>query len=327
MAFYAGKKVLIIGGLGFIGSNLAHALVQAGATLSIVDARLEDHGANDFNLSGIADQVSVTMADVRDRAAMTKAVSEQAVIFNIAGQTSHVDSMVEPWLDNDINTRGQLVLLEACRAVNSEVKVVYCGTRAQYGAPQYTPVDEHCPMLPIDIYGVDKLAGELYHFLYQKICGLRAVSLRVNNTYGPRHQMKHAKYGVQNYLLRLALEGKEISVFGDGNQQRDLNYVDDVVQAFLLAGEKEEAVGQAFNLGGQEPLTFVELVAKLIQYAGSGSYKHVPYPPDRAKIETGDFVADIRKAQKILGWEPKVSLDDGLKKTVEFYRQFKQHYF
>jgi len=324
---YVGKRVLITGGLGFIGSSLANELVTQGAEVRIVDCRLPDHGANDFNIQTIADQIELMEADVRDAAAMRAAVEGQAIIFNIAGQTSHVDSMVDPFLDNDINTRGQLVFLEACRAVNPEVKIVYCGTRAQYGAPIYTPVDEKCPPNPVDIYGVNKLTGEYYHFMYQKICSLRVVSLRVNNTYGPRHQMKHAKFGVQNFLLRLAMEDKQIQIYGEGNQLRDFNYIDDVVEAFLLAGLSDKADGEIFNLGSGQPVSFLELVQALIRITGSGSYVHVPYPSDRASIETGDYVADIGKIRDLLGWSPRMPLEEGLSKTVEFYRANQEHYF
>lgn len=324
---YYGKRVLVTGGLGFLGSNLAHALVGGGAAVTLLDVRLPDHGANDFNIQSIRSDVELLETDLRDAGAMARAVRGQDVIFNIAGQTSHVDSMVSPWLDNDINTRGHLVLLEACRAENPEVKIVYCGTRAQFGAPRYTPVDEACPPNPVDLYGANKLLGEYYHFLYQKICPLRPVSLRVNNTYGPRHQMRHAKFGVQNYLIRLAMEGKSIQVYGDGLQLRDFNYVDDVVAAFLLAGSREEAVGQAYNLGSGQPITFVDTVKAIIEAAGSGSYIHVSYPEDRAKIETGDYVADISKIRHGLGWEPKIKLTDGLAKTVEYYREFQPYYW
>lgn len=324
---YAGKKVMITGGLGFIGSNLAIALVEQGAEVLLVDCRLEHHGANDFNIRSIADQVQIMEADIRDADKMKEAVLGKDVIFNIAGQTSHVDSMVDPFLDNDINTRGHLVFLEACRAVNPEVKVVYCGTRAQYGSPAYTPVDEACPTIGVDIYGADKQVGEQYHFLYKKICDLRATSLRVNNTFGMRHQMQHAKYGVQNFLLRLAMDDQEIKVYGEGNQLRDLNYIEDVVDAFLLAGLSDASDGEAYNLGSEQPVSFKVLVEKLITASGSGSYVHVPYPEERAKIETGDYVADITKAREQLGWQPKFSLEEGLEKTVAFYREFQEHYW
>lgn len=324
---YRGKQVLITGGLGFMGSNLAISLVENGAEVTLLDCFLEHHGANKFNIKEIVDQVEVIKGDIRDSEICSKAVAKKDLIFNIAGQTSHVDSMVDPFLDNDINTRGHLVLLEACRSFNPEVKVVYCGTRAQYGVPAYTPVDEACPTVGIDIYGADKQVGEQYHFLYQTICNLRAVSLRVNNTYGMRHQMKHAKYGVQNFLLRLAMEDKKIQIYGEGSQLRDLNFVSDVVDAFMLAGIKEEANGQVYNLGSENPVSFKVLVENLIEASGRGSYEHVPYPEDREKIETGDYVADIGKIRRQLGWEPRVSLFDGLRLTVDFYEKYQKHYW
>jgi len=326
-AYYRGKKVLITGGLGFLGSSLAIALVDLGAQVLLVDALLPLYGGNPFNIEGIKESVEVHIADIRDSEAMNRLVQGQEIIFNLAAQVSHLDSMTDPLLDVDINARGNLVLLEACRRFNPRVKVVYAGTRGQYGRPVETPVREDHPMRPTDIYGVNKAAAEQYHFLYKEICGLRSVSLRINNTYGPRHQMKHAKYGTLNWLIRLAMEEKEIKVYGDGSQLRDYNYVDGVTEAFLLVGASNEADGGAFNLGGGEPIRFLDLVMAIIETVGSGSYECVPWPQERLVIEVGDYVADYSKISRLLGWTPKVSLAEGLTKTVKFYRKNWRHYW
>lgn len=326
-AYYGGKKVMITGGLGFLGSNLAIALADLGTQVVLVDALLPLYGGNFYNIEGIKDRVGVHIVDIRAAEAMNRLVQGQDIIFNLAAQVSHLDSMTDPLLDLDINARGNLVLLEACRRFNPHVKVVYAGTRGQYGRAVETPVREDHPLRPADFYGVDKAAAEQYHFLYNKVCGLRATSLRINNTYGPRHQMKHAKYGTLNWLIRLAMEGRRIKVYGDGSQLRDYNYVDDVTEAFLLVGARSEADGEAFNLGSGQPIRFLGLVMAIIESVGNGSYECVPWPQERLAIEVGDYVADYSKINRLLGWSPKVSLTDGLAKTVEFYRQNWRHYW
>lgn len=326
-AFYRRKRVMITGGLGFLGSNLAGALVDLGAEVLLVDALLPLYGGNLHNIEGVEGRLTVEIADIRDQGAMRRLVREQDVIFNLAAQVSHLDSMADPLLDLDINARGNLVLLEACRRLNPGVKVLYAGTRGQYGTPIERPVREDHPMTPTDFYGVNKAAAEHYHFLYGKVCGLRAASLRIGNTYGPRHQMKHAKYGVLNWLIRCAMEGKKMKVYGDGSQLRDYNYVDDVTEAFLLVGASNEVDGQALNLGSGEPTPFVDLVEAIIGTVGSGSYECAPWPEERLAIEVGDFVADYSKINALLGWSPKVGLREGLKRTVEFYRQHWHHYW
>lgn len=325
--YYRRKRVMITGGLGFLGSNLARALVELDARVLLVDALLPLYGGNLHNIEGIEDRLTVQVADIRDQEAMNRLVPEQDVIFNLAAQVSHLDSMANPLLDLDINARGNLVLLEACRRLNPGVKVIYAGTRGQYGTPTQSPVREDHPMTPSDFYGVNKAAAEQYHFLYRKVCGLRATSLRINNTYGPRHQMKHSKYGVLNWLIRVAMEGKKITVYGDGSQLRDYNYVDDVTEAFVLLGASSEVDGQAFNLGSGEPISFLESVVGIIDTVGGGTYECVPWPDERLAIEVGDFVADYSKIGRVLGWSPTVRFREGLERTVEFYRQNWRHYW
>lgn len=325
--WYKGKNIAITGGLGFLGSNLAHELVYLGADVTLIDSMLPLYGGNLFNINGIEDKVNINFADIRDEGAMRALVRNKDVIFHIGGQTSHVDSMTDPLLDVDINCRGNLIFLEACRQVNPDVKIVYAGTRGQYGAVSTTPVTEDAQLSPTDIYGVNKNAGEKYHIIYHKVHGIRTVSLRISNTYGPRHQMKHGKYGIQNWVVRLALDDETITIYGDGSQLRDFNFIDDVSRAFLMAGEIDRSDGQIYNLGSGDPISFRQMVKTVIEIAGSGKLEFVEWPEDRKLIETGDYVADFNKIHDELGWRPKTPFKKGMEKTINFYRKFREHYW
>jgi len=325
--FYQDRKVLITGGLGFLGSNLAVELVKRGAQVTIADPMLPLYGGNLFNVEDIKDKITVHLSDIRDKDAMAEHVKGQEIIFHIGNQTSHVDSMTDPLLDVDINCRGNIILLEACRKKNPEVKIVYAGTRAQYGKPESVPVVETQAMHPTDIYGANKHAAEQYHMIYYNAFGIRSTTLRINNSYGPRHQMKHGKYGILNWFIRLALDNETIQIYGDGSQMRDYNYVDDVTRAFLFAGSNDASDGEAYNLGSGQPVRFKEMVEKIIEAAGSGRSEFKPWPEDRKQIEVGDYVADYSKIQNTLGWEPKTVFDEGLKRTVDFYKENRSHYW
>src|SRR6188508_1236430 len=279
MDFYRGRRVLITGGMGFIGSNLARRLVDLGADVLIVDSLIPDYGGNLFNISGIEDRLTVNVADVRQASTMNYLVRGRDVIFNLAGQVSHLDSMLDPNTDLEINCRSQLTLLEACRHNNPEATIVYAGTRQIYGRPQYLPVDENHPVRPVDVNGVNKRAGELYHLLYHDCYGLRASALRLTNTYGPRMLMKHNRQGFIPWFVRLAIEGECISLFGTGEQRRDMNEVSDVVEAFLLTAASEECQGRFFNLGHPHPLSLRELIEVLVELCPECSYRLVPFPP------------------------------------------------
>jgi UDP-glucose 4-epimerase len=324
---YQDKKAMITGGLGFIGSNLAHRLVDYGADVLIVDSLIPDYGGNLFNVEGIQDRVRINIADVRDASGMNYLVRGQDYIFNLAGQVSHVDSMSDPYTDLEINCRSQLSLLEACRRNNPTVKVIYASTRQIYGVPDYLPVDEKHLLHPTDVNGINKMAGEWYHILYSNVYGIRATSLRLTNTYGPRQLMKHNRQGFIGWFIRLAIDGEEISLYGDGRQLRDLNYVDDVVEAFLLAGVMETVNGHVYNLGGPEPVSLLQIVEMLLELCPQASYKLVPFPPEKKRIDIGDYYGDYSKIRAALGWEPRVSLREGLSRTVDFYRKYKGHYW
>ena len=318
--FYRGRRVLVTGGLGFIGSNLARQLVQLGADVLLVDAMIPDYGGNLFNIDGLEDRLRVNIADVRNETIMDVLVRDREIIFNLAGQVSHIDSMRDPFTDLDINCRAQLSMLEACRKFNPAVKVVFAGTRQVYGKPDRLPVDESHLVRPIDVNGVNKAAGEYYHLLYNNAFGVRATSLRLTNVYGPRQLIKHNRQGFIGWFLRLALEGREIQIFGDGSQMRDFVFVEDAAEAFLRAGACGACDGEVFNVGGREPIAHRDLVEILIEVAGSGSVKYVPWPPEKKIIDIGSFYTDSSKFTAATGWAPRVALREGFERTIAFYR-------
>jgi UDP-glucose 4-epimerase len=318
--FYRGRRVLITGGIGFIGSNLARQLVDLGADVVVVDAMIADYGGNLFNIDGLEDRLRVTIGDVRNGSIMDVLVRDREIIFNLAGQVSHIDSMRDPYTDLDINCRAQLSMLEACRKFNPGVKVVFAGTRQVYGKPDHLPVSESHLVRPIDVNGVNKAAGEYYHLLYNNAFGVRACSLRLTNVYGPRQLIKHNRQGFIGWFIRLAIEGREIQVFGDGSQLRDFVFVDDAADAFLRAGACDACDGEVFNVGGREPIAHRDLVAVLLEVAGSGSVTYVPWPPEKKAIDIGSFYSDSSKFAAATGWNPRVALREGFGRTIEFYR-------
>jgi UDP-glucose 4-epimerase len=317
---------MITGGLGFIGSNLARQLVSAGADVLIVDALIPDYGGNAFNIDGIEDAVRLNYADVRNERIMDVLVRDREVIFNLAGQVSHIDSMRDPHTDLEINCRAQLSMLEACRKYNPRTKVVFAGTRQVYGRPEYLPVDERHLVRPVDINGVNKAAGEYYHLLYNNVFGVRACSLRLTNVYGPRQLIKHNRQGFIGWFIRLAIEDREIEIYGDGSQRRDFVFVDDAAEAFMLAGASDLCNGEVFNVGGEQPISHRELVTMLIDAAGTGSMRFVEWPADKKRIDIGSFYTDSSKFKQTVGWAPRVSLREGLRETLDFYSRHLPHY-
>ena len=324
---FLGRNVLITGGLGFLGSSLARELVEAGANVTLVDSLVPEYGGNEHNIAGLEDRLHVNVSDVRDEHSLRHLVQGQDVLFNLAGQTSHLDSMLDPYTDLEINCRAQLSILEACRHENPSVRLVFASTRQIYGRPQRLPVGEDHPIAPVDVNGIDKTAGEWYHLLYGDVYGLHVSVLRLTNTYGPRMRVKDARQTFLGYWLRLAVEGEPVQVFGDGTQRRDFNYVDDAVWAFLLAAVREEARGRVYNLGSDEVIDLRGLAELLTDVNGGGSFELVPFPPDRKAIDIGDFYADYSRIRDELGWEPRVTLRDGLERTLAFYRAEAQHYW
>lgn len=324
---FRNKKVLITGGLGFIGSNLAYKLVEEQAEVYIVDSLIPDYGGNLFNIEDIKDKVHINIADVRDKNSFEHLVKDKDYLFNLAGQVSHIDSMTDPYTDLEINCRSQLSILEACRKNNPDIKIVYAGTRQQYGKPLYLPVDENHLNQPTDVNGINKMAGEWYHILYNNIYGIRACSLRLTNVYGPRQLMKHNRQGFMSWFIRNAIDGKAIQIYGNGSQKRDLNYVDDVVDALLMAGESEKTNGQVYNLGNKEIISLLDIAKIIILLAQKGSYEFVHFPEDKKKIDIGDYYSNFDKIKNTLGWEPKTALLDGLIKTIDYYEKYKNHYW
>ena len=325
-AFYRGRPVMVTGGMGFIGSNLARRLVELGARVIVVDSLIPGYGGNHFNLDGIEDRLTLNVADIRQQSTMNYLVQGRDVIFNLAGQVSHIDSIRDPQTDLEINCRAQLVLLEACRHNNPGVKVVYAGTRQVYGKPDSLPVSERHLVRPTDVNGINKVAGEYYHLVYNDVFGVRACSLRLTNIYGPRQLIRHNRQGFIGWFIRLAIEDREIEIYGDGSQVRDFVYVDDAVDAFLRAGASDACNGMTLNVGGSEPTSHRALVERLLRVAGTGRVRLVPWPPDKKAIDIGSFYSDSSLIASVLGWTPRVPLDEGLRRTVAFYREHLAHY-
>jgi UDP-glucose 4-epimerase len=317
---------MITGGLGFIGSNLAHQLVALGADVLLVDSLIPDYGGNLFNIDGIVDRVRVNVADIRQQSTMNYLVKDRDVIFNLAGQVSHIDSMRDPYTDLEINCRSQLTILEACRYHNPGVKLVFAGTRQVYGRPDSLPVNESHLVRPTDVNGINKAAGEYYHMVYNNVFGVRACSLRLTNVYGPRQLIRHNRQGFIGWFIRLALEGREIEIYGDGSQMRDFVYADDVSDAFLRAGASDATNGEAFNVGGTEAIAHRDLVQILLEEAGKGSVTYVPWPDEKRRIDIGSFYSDSTKFQKTTGWTPAVDLREGLRRTLAYYREHFSRY-
>ena len=327
MKNYSGKEILITGGLGFIGSNLARSLVTQGANLTLVDSLIPQYGGNAFNIDDIKNKVAVNICDVRDTFAMEPLIQGKDYLFNLAGQTSHLDSMTDPHTDLDINAAAQLSILEVCRKENLDIKIVFASTRQLYGRPDYLPVDEKHPIRPVDVNGINKLAGEWYHLLYNNVYGIRACALRLTNTYGPGMRVKDARQTFLGIWIRLLLEGKPIKVFGDGLQLRDFTYVDDCIEALLLAGASDKANGKVYNLGGSEVIGLKDLSKMIVNLGHGGSFELAPFPSERKAIDIGDYYSDFSLITKELGWVPKIDLKDGLKRTLNYYSTHFSHYW
>jgi len=324
---FQNRKVLVTGGLGFIGSNLSARLVELGARVTIVDNMIPRLGGNLFNVREIADRVKINFSDVRDSHSMDYLVKGQEFLFHLAGQVNHVDSIRNPIQDLDINCRGTLVTLESCRKFNPQVKVIFSGTRGEYGASVRLPVGEDHPTNPKGIYAVTNLSAEKMVLVYDDVHRIRGACLRITNTYGPRHQMVHDEYGVLNWFVRKAIDDALIPVFGDGRILRDFLYVEDLVDCFLQVATCDRAYGEVFNVGTGVPTCFIDLAKKIATLAGTGNVSFTQFTQERKEVEPGDYYTDISKIRRIVGWEPKTVLDEGLRKTIEFYRKHKKEYW
>jgi UDP-glucose 4-epimerase len=324
---YRGKKVLVTGGLGFIGSSVAVRLVEVGASVAILDNLDPTSGANYFNVEPVRKHLEVIEGDTTDLALMQRLVRGCTHIFNLAGHVSHIESMEDPFSDLRMNALGPLTVLHACQKQNRDARVIYAGTRQSYGKPDIVPVVENLLLKPVDVNGVNKMAGEWFHMVFHTAYGMPTVSLRLVNTFGPRQLVKHARQGFIGWFIRQAIDGEQIQVYGDGQQFRGFNYIDDVVNALLIAGTNDSVVGDYFNLGGMQPVTLEVLVQTLLKVTGAGSYKLVPFPDDRKRIDIGSAFSSFMKFHFATGWEPGTSLEDGLAKTVDYYRRHKTHYW
>lgn len=316
--YFEGRRVLILGGLGFIGSNLAIRLISLGAEVTIVDSMLPQYGGNLANIEPIRGQCHINYADIRDQHSMNYLVQGVDLIYSMAGQTSHLESMIDPFTDLDINCRSQLALLESCRTHNTDVTIIYASTRQLYGRPQYLPVDEKHPVEPVDVNGINKLAAEKYYTLYSQVYGIKCISLRLTNTYGPRQHLRGSKQGFVGIFIRMAISGEAIKIFGTGKQRRDFNYVDDVVDALLLVSDRPDLQGKVFNLGADNHYSLLDFV-KILQNYCDFEYEIVPFPPEHQVIDIGDYYGDFSQFQEATGWQPQVDLEEGLERTVAYF--------
>lgn len=324
---YRGRRVLLLGGLGLIGSTLAQGLVALGARVTIVDAMFPEYGGNLANLAGIERAVTLHIGDIRDEALMQRLIPDQECIVNLAAQVSYTDSVIDPFRDLDINCRGQLQVLELCRRLNPAARVLFPGSRLQFGRIQSIPVAEDHPQVPLMPYGIHKMAAEKYCQMYYRIYGLRTTVLRLANPYGPRQQMRHSKYGIVNWFIRLAMDDEPIRVFGAGRQIRDYVYVEDVAMAFLLAGRLDQADGEVFNVGSGIGTAFREMAEEVVRIVGRGRIEFVQWPADYVNIETGDYVTDISHIKRVLGWVPRISLAEGIAETHRYYQRHRAAYW
>jgi dTDP-glucose 4,6-dehydratase/UDP-glucose 4-epimerase len=324
---FKSKKVLITGGAGFIGSNLARRLCNLGAAVTLVDSLIPEYGGNLQNLADFRDKVTLNISDVRDPFSMRQLVDGQDYLFNLAGQTSHMDSMQNPRVDLSINAEAQLSILEACREINPKIRIIFASTRQLYGKPKYLPVDENHPIEPVDVNGINKWAGEWYHILYQRVYGVPCTVLRLTNTYGPGMRVKDARQTFVGIWIKSLIEGSPFKIFGDGEQRRDFNFVEDVVDAMILAAKRPEAVGQIYNLGSKEVVSLNELAEIIVSAAGVGTFQKIPFPAERKAIDIGDYFSNYDLIESELAWKPQVPLAKGLKKTIDYYTQHKKFYW
>jgi len=324
---FKNKNVLITGGLGFIGSNLAIKLYELGANVYILDSMLPEYGGNFFNIDKIKENININISDIRDRNSMNILVKNKDYIFHLAGQSCHILSLTDPYPDIEINITGTVNLVEACRKNNPQTKIIYTGTRGQYGPSQKLPVSEDSPTNPKGIYEISNLTAEKILKVYNDIHNIKSVMLRLTNIFGPRAQMKHSRYGVANWFIRLAIDNQTIKVFGDGSILRDFLYVDDCVNAIILSALSEKANGEIMNVGNDKPISFLEYAKKVIKIVGSGRWEFAPFTPERKAQEPGNFYSDISKIKTILKWEPKISIDKGIKLTTNYYKKYKKYYW
>ncbi len=323
---YKSKKVLITGGLGMIGSSIARKLVGLGSTVTIADAMMDKFGANNFNIREIRNKVKVHLADIRDKKVMLPLIEDCDIIFNFAGQVSHNDSLEDPFFDTELNYLGHMNVLEIVKEINPRIRLIYAGSRMQYGRVTKIPVSEVCPLRPLSPYALNKAAAENLYLFYNRVYGIPVVCFRITNPFGPGGQVKHSKYGIINSFIRLALENKNINIYGKGNQIRDYIFIEDLANALIISGVERGIEGEVFNVGSGLGKSFLEMAETIVETIGAGRLYKVPWPKKYINIETGDFIADISKIKSALSWTPKVSFDEGIKATCDHYRKYINYY-
>ncbi|MDD4557668.1 MAG: NAD-dependent epimerase/dehydratase family protein [bacterium] len=324
---FRGCDILITGGLGFIGSNLARSLAAEGARVTVLDALIPGHGGNPDNLSGCDHRLTIVKADQSAIADLLPSLKYFHTIFNLAGQVSHVDSMTNPLLDLHCNCAVHLALLEACKERAFRGKIIFTSTRQVYGDTGGKTVDEDFSVNPVDNNGINKLAAEQYHLLYQKLYGLRTVILRLCNIYGPRQLIAHNRQGFIPWFVRLALTGNDIPLFGGGTDLREALFVSDIIAALKSAALAPLADGgRVYNIGNDYRISIRDLAEMIINAAGSGRIVEAPFPQERAAIRLKDCRLDFARARRELGWQPSVSLLEGIRQTIIFYRRNPNRY-
>lgn len=324
--YYKNKNVLITGGLGFIGSNLAHKLIELGANISIIDNLNPLYGGNTFNILDKEKEIELIVNDVRDTNVIHPLIVKSDIIFHLAAQVSYIDSLNIPFEDLDLNARATLNILETCRKYNPKSKIIFSSSRMVYGKSDRAIITEQAETNPLSLYGIHKLTSEKYLLMYYKDFGIPCSILRLTNPYGPRQQVKHSKYSLVGWFIRQAMEDKVIKIYGEGLQLRDYIFVDDIVDAMIKCGETEKAIGEIINIGTGTSSKFSDMVHSVVKCVKSGKVEYIPWPENYERVETGDINVDISKLQKLTAWKPKVTLEEGIKLTYEYYKKHISNY-
>lgn len=316
---FSGCNVLVTGGLGFIGSALTLALREAGARVTVIDSLSAGDGGNRENLRDVSD-VEIVVADIADRAALTPLVQRADLVFNLSGKVSHIDSVNDPLADLHANTISQLAFLEVCRRSKPSVRIVHTSTRQIYGKSETPSVTEESPIRPIDPNGISKFASDAYHRMFARDFGMKTAVLRLTNTFGPRQLLAHNRQGFIPWFIRTAMTGGEITIYGDGRQTRDILYVDDAVDALLRVAALPELTGQVFNIGSPFIHSVGEVAALSVELSGSGSFRLIPFPEEKKRIDVGSVACDYSAMTQATGWVPSTPLRDGIARTIEYFR-------
>jgi len=324
--YYRNKIIVITGGLGFLGSSLAQKLVNYQAKIIIIDNLNPLYGGNYFNLNGIQNKVKIIIDDIRNEKVLIPIIKQCDMLYHFAAQVSYIDSLSMPYEDLELNARSTLQILEICRKYNSEAKIIFSSSRMVLGKIESDHISENSPTNPLSLYGIHKLTSEKYLIMYYKDFGIPFIIFRITNPYGPRQQIKHCKYSLVGWIIKQAMEGKTIKIFGDGKQLRDYIYIDDIVEAIYRCSTNDKATGEIINVASGKSTEFQMMVKEVVNIVKNGNYEFVPWPDNYEKIETGDVIADISKLLSLANWKPKYNLKEGILKTYEYYKKYLMHY-